>query len=83
MLPIRQRNYDKAHILHTGASSSAGNPNLAEDGMEGFLGLYQEMSAGLRHLFVYVFVLCSANFSWNSSHSSRGTKSFGTFCKIL
>lgn len=36
MLAIRQQNYDKAHILYTGASSSAGNPNLAEDGMEGF-----------------------------------------------
>lgn len=36
MLPIRQWNYDKAHILRTGASGSAGNPNLAEDGMEGF-----------------------------------------------
>lgn len=35
MLPIRQRNYDKANILDTGASGSAGNPNLAEDGMEG------------------------------------------------
>jgi len=35
MLPIRQTNYDKAHILYTGASSSAGNPNLAEDGMDG------------------------------------------------
>lgn len=35
MLPIRQRNYDKANILYTGASGPAGNPNLAEVGMEG------------------------------------------------